>query len=265
MFFPEIPREFYCVSRICRLLKIEMIGYSSSINPPLVIAFEDSTESNLDVNEYIKRTHRVDFTADILNVDCTNISKSYVGEIFKTVFNYSLNVDPTEFTGEVVKKSDINGLHDGQIISCPVEESKVDKEASYTVLVDNTITEDDNTVEDLRVSIMGGQIPLVYQKRRNISNRFANVNESIIIGNKDRLFSKEEQSNILEFSDRMGLNLGELDILRDKKTKRIYIVDVNKTMTGPPPQLTRKDFLRALLILANGFEKNIVTKQNLET
>lgn len=52
----------------------------------------------------------------------------------------------------------------------------------------------------------------------------------------------------------MRLDFGGLDILRDKQTGRIYIVDVNKTDMGPPFALPLKEKLRAVDIIAKQFQ-----------
>jgi hypothetical protein len=39
----------------------------------------------------------------------------------------------------------------------------------------------------------------------------------------------------------MQLDWGALDILRDRRTQKIYVVDVNKTDTGPSVDLSFRD------------------------
>jgi len=49
----------------------------------------------------------------------------------------------------------------------------------------------------------------------------------------DGLFSADEQRLMLEFARRIGMDYGELDVLRDKETTDIYVVDANRTPVRP--------------------------------
>jgi hypothetical protein len=42
-------------------------------------------------------------------------------------------------------------------------------------------------------------------------------------------------------ADRIGLDFGELDLLRDRADGRIYVVDVNPTVNGPTVVLSASD------------------------
>ena len=48
----------------------------------------------------------------------------------------------------------------------------------------------------------------------------------------------------------MKLDWGGLDVLRDRKSGALYVVDVNKTDMGPPIALPMKDKMRAVRTLA---------------
>ncbi len=47
--------------------------------------------------------------------------------------------------------------------------------------------------------------------------------------------SGQEISNLLQFCQLMGMDYGELDVLRDRQDGRIYVVDANSTPLPPPP------------------------------
>lgn len=47
------------------------------------------------------------------------------------------------------------------------------------------------------------------------------------------IFSAAELAQLLDFGARIGLEYGELDVLRDRDSGRIYVVDVNRTPYGP--------------------------------
>jgi glutathione synthase/RimK-type ligase-like ATP-grasp enzyme len=72
------------------------------------------------------------------------------------------------------------------------------------------------------------------------------------------VLSPEEVERIIRFCRRMGLDYGELDVLRHRDDGRIYIVDVNTTPWGPPIQLSTQGKRAALLKLATTFKAAFV-------
>ena len=40
--------------------------------------------------------------------------------MFEDVFGYALDVDPTTYTGRIVKKLDENATHDGEVVDGPI-------------------------------------------------------------------------------------------------------------------------------------------------
>jgi hypothetical protein len=50
----------------------------------------------------------------------------------------------------------------------------------------------------------------------------------------EEVFSPEEIQTLGAFCRAMSLDWGGLDILRDRASGRLYVVDVNKTDMGPP-------------------------------
>jgi hypothetical protein len=53
----------------------------------------------------------------------------------------------------------------------------------------------------------------------------------------------------------MGLDYGEVDVVRDAGDKRIYVLDLNKTPLGPPNGLTPAEFARALALYETSFRQ----------
>lgn len=47
------------------------------------------------------------------------------------------------------------------------------------------------------------------------------------------MFADAEQGALLEFCARIGLDYGELDVLRDNDSGTIYVVDANRTPIRP--------------------------------
>jgi hypothetical protein len=85
---------------------------------------------------------------------------------------------------------------------------------------------------------------VVFIKRRPRAERFENHNTSVSLGDPKKLFSADEIEKIGVFAREMKLDWGGLDILRDRASGRLYIVDVNKT-DMPPLALPFIDKMRA--------------------
>mgnify|MGYP006241904073 FL=1 len=71
--------------------------------------FYDKTNSNYQVSENPKKI--------VINKNCTDISKSNVDRVFLEIFGYSLNLDPKNYHGSILEKSEQNAKHDGKIIN----------------------------------------------------------------------------------------------------------------------------------------------------
>ena len=63
---------------------------------------------------------------------------------------------------------------------------------------------------------------------------------------------------MLRFARALGIDYGELDILRDRDDGRIYIVDVNNTPFGPPNHLPWSDSRRAVRRLAHAVSEQFL-------
>ena len=128
----------------------------------------------------------------------------------------------------------------------------------YQVLVDNSV--DGRWVEDLRCPIIGGEIELIFIKRRPLTKRFANSNANVTLQTPDDLLSNDERDKLKKFAKAMGLDWGGMDVLRNKNDGKIYVVDVNKTDMGPPIALSLKDKDKATAILTRQLIKLIENK-----
>lgn len=62
----------------------------------------------------------------------------------------------------------------------------------------------------------------------------------------DDIFTLDEKTRLLAFTDRIGLDCRELDVLRNRSDDRIYVVDCNKTPWGPGWYASRRDKDRAI-------------------
>ncbi len=186
----------------------------------------------------------------LINGACTDISKSHVAEVFEAVFGYPLRLDPCRCTGAIVEKAEKNGVHDGGVVIAPLRprEGYV-----YQRLIDTTGP--DGMVHDLRTPCVGGAPVVVWEKTKPVRLRFTIHNSRAVLRDPTTVYSAEELERIGAFTDRMGLDWGGLDILRDRKDGRIYIVDVNKTDLGPVIALGWSDKLRSMHRLATALSK----------
>jgi D-alanine-D-alanine ligase-like ATP-grasp enzyme len=147
-----------------------------------------------------------------------------------------------------------NALHKGKVIDCPAEPA--DADVVYQRLVHNET--EDGYVEDMRVPIFRDHIPFVYLKYRSVENRLVDrvhTNTKAVIAEVDDRLSGEEQRHICLFSKKMGLDYCEVDVLRDRDSGRIYIVDANNTPSGPPSPISDGDGKIAVVRLAKAFQE----------
>lgn len=191
----------------------------------------------------------------LLNGKCLDITKRRIQAEFESIFGYPLAIDPTVPGNRIVRKSNLNAKHDGVVIDTPVEP---DPDYVYEILVDNRVNE--RLVEDIRVPVVGGQIPLIYLKYRPVETRFANENSSAEIAKPEDCLSVPEIGLIKKFAEAMGADFCEIDVLRDRPSGRIYIVDLNTTPFGPPLRLNFLNRMRAVDLLALAFESEFLPK-----
>ncbi len=242
-FVPMVARPWYAIWPVCQLAGVDLV--TDPADADLLFYFEDSEHALADT-----RSALPGLPAPIINGQCLDIRKSHVGAIFKKVFGYNLEIDPLTWHGDAVEKSEMNGKHDGRIVTCPIQETKPGY--VYQRLIKNS--EGGEVYTDIRTPIVGSTIPTVFLKHRRQETRFTNDNDKVERTTADAMFSPEEQKLILQFAQEIGLEFGGMDILRDHQDGRIYIVDVNKTDMGPPTNLPRTDKLFAMKALAESFK-----------
>ena len=168
-----------------------------------------------------------------INGRCLDISKNRVDEVFEAVFGYGTRLDPSAFVGEAVMKSDVNCDGVGILVQCPISKKDIRPGFIYQKLVDNVVA--DGVVEEYRVAIIGGRIADVHVVRRSAERRLKGRGGGGSLGSVCRtaadVFTATEIDCIEEFCQRLGLELGELDVIPDFTDGRNYILDANKTAT----------------------------------
>ncbi|MEO1250836.1 MAG: hypothetical protein AAFW81_00640 [Pseudomonadota bacterium] len=242
-FFPKRPRSYYAIWPVCHLADVKIVDDPAEAD--LHFYFED--------REFLTGPRPAPTARPAFNIGCYDIRKSVVARVFEETFGYALSVDPTDWRGLAVEKSERNGRHDGRIVDCPIAEPK--RDYVYQRLIDNTFDGRDHI--DIRTPIVGGKVPFVYLKRREPALRFSNENHRVDLVSADAMLSAEEQAQIADFAAAMRLDFGGIDVLRDRADGRIYIVDANKTDMGPPSALKSNDKLKAMRGIANAFAEMV--------
>jgi hypothetical protein len=248
--FPSAPEEGHLQAKLCALL-----GYPCTNKPQMRFDFSWYFHDTTVADGILPPT--VD-PAKTINARCLDISKKYVTRAFEEVFDDWLAIDPTTYRGAAVRKSNWNALHDGETIECPIAPSEVREDCVYQRLVDNEAG--DGLVAELRVVVMQRGIPLVYNKYRPVAARYGIPNTRVELCAPENVFSANERARIGEFTERIGMDFGELDILRDRNTHRLYIIDANNTPMGPPKGLTREEVATTFRLLLKPFQRLLASK-----
>ncbi len=255
LFYPDGPLEFHALFKVLRYL-----GYQITTDPQkkcgLAIkwwrAFDGNPFAPVKSMPVIKGSKNGGVT--VLNHRCNDISKHTVNSTFEEIFGYSQSVDPRKHNGKCVMKLNWNALHKGKVIKCPIR--LLDDDFVYQKLVRNENGE--GFVEDMRVPVFGNKTPLIYLKYRSVKDRFidrAHTNTKATIAEVADLLSDDELYNIHRFCERIGMDYGEVDVLRDRDDGRIYIVDANNTPSGPPSPISDSEEKIAVVRLSQAFEE----------
>jgi len=218
-FYPQPSGPWYNAWLAARMGGIEITKDTNAAD--IIFVFDDTTESETgaQLEPSLKSkaiNHRID-----------DISKTHVAKVFQDIFGYGVDVDPLTHQGKAVQKSDVNATHDGQVVDCPLRPEDIRPGSVYQKLIDSR--HDGPHSEDLRMAYVSGEIPVVFHKYKLIEKRFGTDYDHVDVWSADQAFSKEEQIQLIDFCEAMGLDFGAVDVMRDKHDGRIYVVDVNKT------------------------------------
>lgn len=184
---------------------------------------------------------------ELINGGCTDISKSRVAAAFETAADYALALDPSRHRGIAVEKGEGNGLHDGQLVTCPTQ-PKPGK--TYQHFIDSS---DGQTAFDYRTTIINRRPVFVLVKTKPAADRFSIHNATVVFKALEEVFSAPEIALLTRFAEAMKLDWAAIDVLRDRVSNRIYVVDVNKTDTGPAVDLSPGDREKLKTAIAAGF------------
>jgi hypothetical protein len=107
--------------------------------------------------------------------------------------------------------------------------------------------------------VIDGQIPLVIRRWRQAANWHAGTTRAELL-RAEEAYSAEEIRHLLAFSAAMQLEYGELDVLRDKHSGLIYVIDANRTPSGPPKILAPAVALDAAERMAAPFARLLTAR-----
>lgn len=223
LFHPEFPvMEGYTLVSICHALGWQ--GVAAPDEPfDVAVAWQDAT--GLPPQPALEA---IAARMPVWNLDCRDISKRRVDEVCREVFGHGVEVDPRSYHGPCAVKTDENARGRGSLVDAPV--AHVEPGMVYQRFV--RCTEGGRTV-NYRVPVIDGAIPVCYVlERAPIVDHLKVAATACRLVEPEALFSAEERAKILELCDRMGLDFGELDVLRDDDDGRIHVIDVNKTPAG---------------------------------
>lgn len=222
LFQPDYPdKEFYTIVPI-----FGHLGYFATLDPTdsfdFAFAWRDSTWVQPSPT-----LEAIGAAKPVLNLRCLDISKRLVETRFREVFGYSSFVDPLRFRGPCVAKHNENAIG-GSIVECPI--SSPDPALVHQRWID---ARQGDRILEYRLPVVMGLIPMVYVQQKEIPReRIKTATRAVHIAETRDMLAPEEIRQILEFCDALGLDFGELDLLRAKEDGAIYILDANKTPGG---------------------------------
>jgi len=241
LFYPQRPSSRHVAWKLCHIL-----GYRITTDPgaraDAVIHFRDRTTKDVDSTlAGLGQSRRV------INIACTDVSKSRVEQAFRAVFGYSSHVDPRAYAGRYVKKGERNALHDGEILDRPVE-----PEAGfiYQRFIESQIR--DGWYVEYRVPVFDDDIPFIMLKLRPLDDPFQRFALAEAI-EKATVLTAEDEAKLIAVCRDMGLDYAELDVKRDARDGRLYVLDMNDTPSGIHARWGKRHYFTSLHRMAAGF------------
>lgn len=190
----------------------------------------------------------------VLNAGAADISKTRVAQAFGEIAGYELALDPLTHRGQAVEKSERNGAHDGRLVDCPTTPQPG---KSYQRFIDSS---DGAIAFDYRTTIIDRRPRFALVKTKPADDRFSIHNATVTFRELDEVFSCDEVALLRRFAEQMQLDWGAFDVLRDRASGRIYVVDVNKTDTGPAVDLSLADREKLKRAISTAFRDMIAVR-----
>jgi hypothetical protein len=248
--YPRAAQRGFLLVNVCQRLGCRMVDDPAV--PADLVVYWDHLATVQAEDQVLLRLKR---EGPVLNGECRDIRKSTVQAAAGRVLGYTASVDPRAYAGGLVRKSEENAAHDGELLDGPIE--VVEPGKVYERFVDTEAVE--GFIEDLRVPVVGDTIPVVYRKYRPASELFNPlVNTWVVVSEPLRVFAADELSGLVRLARALHIDFGEFDVLRDRADGRMYVVDANPTPRGPPGPLPTRVRRRALRAVATAFERQFL-------
>ncbi len=183
-----------------------------------------------------------------INRSCRDTSKSGVDALWASVAGYSIAVDPLTTTGPLVVKSEENATHDGRVVNGPLRRRQPGM--VYQRLIDATVGE---VFLQTRPVVMRGHMPLVFDVHMRRPHWHADA-LGLYPRKPEELYSAAEIALVLAFAAAVGLEYGEMDVLRETATGRLYVLDANPTPVRPQ-HITADDAAVGIRLMADAFSE----------
>ncbi|MFI5261973.1 MAG: hypothetical protein ACHQZR_05430 [Candidatus Limnocylindrales bacterium] len=234
-FTPEMPRYFTSAYQLCVRFNIDIVAPAAA---DVTLVWADRT---------VRDEPPPGLDPKAINVRVRDISKRHVDELHRQVFGYDLRPDPS--ATEFAEKSDANATHDGRVVARP----SCDPAVVVQRLIDNRL--DEHIVIDHRVALMDGRIVLCAGRYRPLTDRFMGSGKNLlaVLHPPDVYFSPLEQRHMAAMCEAAGADWAELDVLRDRASGRLFVVDVNPTPGGPISSLPPADLAEYWRLQEVGF------------
>lgn len=247
--YPDLPSRRSSLYKMCQVLEWELTNMP---RPQVlgILKFEDQTRKNSDLPSGIAHADLIHW-----NRNCRDIRKSTLDSFHQEIFGYGIGLDPTAHVGEMVKKSEENAKHDGQVILGPLAIHAIQKSSVYQRVIDNR--NEEGSYFDLRVVWINGVFPVMYQKFKDEKVRFTNETTSAKLVKIHDWISQEQKKKIARLLKAMHVDFAEIDVLIDRSSQLIFVVDVNPTPWGPPAQLNPRDQQIAISLSAEALKQQI--------
>ena len=201
-----------------------------------------------------KKTDKMyDFSKNLrfINFFLKDTSKDFVAKSMEEHFGYTFKINPKTFNGYCIAKHNGNGTKSCFFLKCPINADEVFHDHCYQKIINYSSKSDSSTLYELRVPIFKNMIPFTFFKTRNKGLRFTSKNKSMDIVPATAHLSEQECQDIIMYCQKIGLEYGEIDILRSDDDGKIYIIDVNNTPWWPPNKLGDIDRNIALNMMWN--------------
>jgi hypothetical protein len=242
------PWKNYSIGKVLVRLGIRPVFERERRDPCAVMAWHYETKVTPDLFEPLVREY-----GRVINARCIDVGKDNVERVHRDVFGYGMAVDPHTHDGPYVRKSIGQSAKDGVILR-----GSTDPEPGFVYQRLIQCEAHRGLFEDIRILIAGRCLSACMVRLRPAESRFGHMPDISDLRSGRSPFalanvipvglilSEPEIRDVERFACAVGLDYGELDVLRDRNDGRIYVVDVNNVVNGPTVVLSPHDIGRVL-------------------